>query len=1167
MNPPPLAMLSSTSNLNSNQNYSPAPVNTNENYLPASANNQYVQNPNPNANAMQNYSSAPVNTNQNYSPAPVNTNQNYLQASGNNQYIQIPNPNANLPPFIPRPYFNNNGNSIMLPLSFSGNALAHSDFSPSSGSFPFTPQKNPSSQNQNNPNSQSTNDTNNQTLHHPNFQNQNNPNSQNPNNPNAQTLNYPNTPYPNNLATQNHDNPNSSILHTLNMEETIGVFKDLISHAESTLKQIANLVNLNSTSDCSGEFSACPFDCRHRMPPEHLFRHSLSCPASPAMVDVEILSRLRYPKTLKWEKDLIAHETPLFSDMSSCNSEDLCISIEEEEGFSDSDFFYKDALGVVNSFQREIRKTFELPRILSKECAENENINGNVSLSVICDMTGVVLLPSEYWSLRREVEGWTDFPSRYSFIALEAAMGLGRFKEYEIVKWVLLNSPTYGIIIDLPMAQHIVLLLKLCLRAILRETNGIYQREKEKKSLSDENKRDIGKLIYSINTESISQTDYFDCPVLLESAAWLALQMSILYGQACGRGLVIGMLRHSFLCAGNAVSCLTVHNEQQISKLLEHSSEVLSSVGESDGKVNVNVNSDDSGKIYSSTEKDLFKFSCDMSSEVGHRDKFEQKDGLISESRVFVSQVAAAVSALQERFFLEERIRGLRHTRRLSKFQLLAEHDNAVKKAVAEREKRLDYKPILEHDGLVWQRSSYQNSNKHKTMEELLAERRDYRRRRMSYRGKKVKRTPSQVLHDIIEGHMEEIELAGGIGCFVKGASETQQIATESIPSDGVARSMQQFGSTDSFFSNKGDGLSFRSKSGKMDMDLERTRFGKSRSSHMPSHKFSDDHNKLNKHEHQTRNDYAQDDDIDKHYRDNMLHDDVSHYSGSPLDKRLVQGYETRYDSRSHDRKPDSFLSNRSDRLSLRNNSGNMDSDLERTGFNKSRSSHMPSHGHLDDLNKMDKCDDNAQDDDKAKHYSANMFRDDGVSHHSGATLDKRFVQGYETRYDSRSHDRKHNSVFSDKRDILSFKSNSDRMDPERMGFSKSRSSHMPSHSSSDDCDRMDKHEHQKRNDHAQNNDNDKHYSANLFHDEDAHHYSGSALDKRFLDGCETRYDSRSHDRKPESHLHKERNSRRSHHRSESRYRSESRQRSRSQERKQKGVDGKYEKNSSTDRY
>ena len=38
-----------------------------------------------------------------------------------------------------------------------------------------------------------------------------------------------------------------------------------------------------------------------------------------------------------------------------------------------------------------------------------------------------------------------------------------------------------------------------------------------------------------------------------------------------------------------------------------------------------------------------------------------------------------------------------------------------------------------------------QDSNRNKTKEEILAEERDYKRRRMSYRAKKVKRTPLQV--------------------------------------------------------------------------------------------------------------------------------------------------------------------------------------------------------------------------------------------------------------------------------------------------------------------------------------------------------------------------------------------------------------------------------------
>lgn len=59
-----------------------------------------------------------------------------------------------------------------------------------------------------------------------------------------------------------------------------------------------------------------------------------------------------------------------------------------------------------------------------------------------------------------------------------------------------------------------------------------------------------------------------------------------------------------------------------------------------------------------------------MTSNAGNGEKFELGNMYILESRVFVSQVVAAVSALHEQFQLEERIKGLRHFRRISKYQL-----------------------------------------------------------------------------------------------------------------------------------------------------------------------------------------------------------------------------------------------------------------------------------------------------------------------------------------------------------------------------------------------------------------------------------------------------------------------------------------------------------------
>ncbi|GKE82061.1 U11/U12 small nuclear ribonucleoprotein 48 kDa protein, partial [Tanacetum coccineum] len=88
------------------------------------------------------------------------------------------------------------------------------------------------------------------------------------------------------------------------------------------------------------------------------------------------------------------------------------------------------------------------------------------------------------------------------------------------------------------------------------------------------------------------------------------------------------------------------------------------------------------------------------------------------------------------------------------------EHQYITKVAEEERKKRPDYRPIIEHDGVLWHRGDNQDANKNKSREELLAEERDYKRRRMSYRGKKMKRSTTQVMRDIIDEYMEEIKHA-----------------------------------------------------------------------------------------------------------------------------------------------------------------------------------------------------------------------------------------------------------------------------------------------------------------------------------------------------------------------------------------------------------------------
>ncbi|KAK6915289.1 hypothetical protein RJ641_020406 [Dillenia turbinata] len=115
---------------------------------------------------------------------------------------------------------------------------------------------------------------------------------------------------------------------------------------------------------------------------------------------------------------------------------------------------------------------------------------------------------------------------------------------------------------------------------------------------------------------------------------------------------------------------------------------------------------------------------------------------------VYVSQVAAAVAALHERSMLEMKIRGLRLLQRPMRYQLTV-------------------------DAII------KESSKTKTREEFLAEERDCKRRRMSYRRKKLKQSSKEVMRDIIEEYTEKIRKAGGIGCFGRSVESEGLISSK----------------------------------------------------------------------------------------------------------------------------------------------------------------------------------------------------------------------------------------------------------------------------------------------------------------------------------------------------------------------------------------------------
>lgn len=393
---------------------------------------------------------------------------------------------------------------------------------------------------------------------------------------------------------------------------------------------------------------------------------------------------------------------------------------------SASNFFYRDCPGVVSSVHQDrvATRTFTLPGVLLKECANV--IGGCVGEIKDVRRNCMRLFPSELWAVNREIEAWNDYPSLYSYCVLQVILHSQMDNDADLLKWVILKSTPYGVVIDQPLGDHILVLFRLCSKAIWNEAIGLAEVVADRGSEGKE---------VELTVKAMS----FRCPILIEVLSWFASELAVLYGEANAK-LFTGYLLKQ--CLFKSASDLMLFSSERYDVGCPNISEI-SQAADGDHK----------------SDEFVGKNKQVIMDEVVRRD-------------VYVSQVAAAVAALQERSLLEWKIKTRQFSQPYSTYQRMCAHADFSKKAHEERQNRSDYRPILEHDGLCWNRSNDKETNKTKTKEELLAEERDYKRRRMSYRGKKSKRTTTEVMRDIIDDHMEEIKQAGGIGCFVRGTEK-----------------------------------------------------------------------------------------------------------------------------------------------------------------------------------------------------------------------------------------------------------------------------------------------------------------------------------------------------------------------------------------------------------
>lgn len=362
-----------------------------------------------------------------------------------------------------------------------------------------------------------------------------------------------------------------------------------------------------------------------------------------------------------------------------------------------------------------------LPGFLSAECANFTHSDGCLDDKGF-DVERIRLLPSEIWAVRNEIEAWVDYPCSYSYRVLRCILRLWKSDLSFLHSWIIANSPKYGVVIDLAMVRHVLLLFRVCSKAVTREAIDF-----------------LDSLI------SNKRKDEIHCPVLSKVMMWLGSQLALLYGETNGKFLAVNMFKQ---CVLDSALSSSFFPAAEISNESPKSNEP-----------------DD--QLEGPVEK------C------GKNERKGMVDETVQSSMIFVSQVAAAVASLYERSWLEEKIKLLRDARPLTAYQRAVEHEHISRRADEELLKRSDYRPVIEHDGVLWQQAHSGEPTRIKTREELLAEERDYKRRRMSYRGKKTKRTTTQVMRDIIDEFMDKIKQASGQN-FPKDSDNTEARAFKS---------------------------------------------------------------------------------------------------------------------------------------------------------------------------------------------------------------------------------------------------------------------------------------------------------------------------------------------------------------------------------------------------
>jgi len=226
------------------------------------------------------------------------------------------------------------------------------------------------------------------------------------------------------------------------------------------------------------------------------------------------------------------------------------------------------------------------------------------------------ILPSELSLLQRELDSWVagghHVPGSYSYavtrVVATFCLGVTPRWEAKLRQWVLESSPRYGVKVNVTDADHILVLLWLLLKAMAVEARYLLV------GMQNGDNEGLG-----FDPRAMR----FECPRLVEGLSWLGIQLGVLYGESNGKLFALVSVKEAVL---QMAYCLAVCVGD-------------GAAGVGEDKVGAGEKGSDAGDVVAAP--------------------------------VFLSQVAASIVALYERFYLEEKTKALQ-AQRLSKYQLYA---------------------------------------------------------------------------------------------------------------------------------------------------------------------------------------------------------------------------------------------------------------------------------------------------------------------------------------------------------------------------------------------------------------------------------------------------------------------------------------------------------------